>query len=52
VDLSGHNEYMVGLILIGLVHVALYFRRKYFPYAVQTPTGICHATCKPVEVSR
>jgi arsenite transporter len=23
-------------ILIGLVNVALYFRRKYFPYAVET----------------
>ncbi|PTN32792.1 ACR3 family arsenite efflux transporter [Desulfonatronum sp. SC1] len=37
-------------VLIGLVHVALYFKRRYFPYAMQTPTGICHVTCKPVEV--
>ncbi len=33
-------------VLIGLVNVALFFRRKYFPYAVQTPTGVCHVTCK------
>ncbi|WP_031387829.1 ACR3 family arsenite efflux transporter [Desulfonatronum thiodismutans] len=37
-------------VLIGLVHVALYFKRKYFPYAMQTPTGVCHVTCKPVDV--
>ncbi len=36
-------------VLIGLVHVALYFKRKYFPYAINTPTGVCHVTCKPVE---
>jgi len=34
-------------VLISLVNVALWFRRKYFPYAVETPTGICHLTCKP-----
>lgn len=33
--------------LISLVNVALWFKRKYFPYAVETPTGICHLTCKP-----
>jgi len=32
-------------VLITLVNVALWFRRKYFPYAVETPTGICHVTC-------
>jgi len=32
--------------LIILVNVALWFKRKYFPYAVQTPTGVCHVTCK------
>ena len=34
-------------VLISLVNVALWFRRKYFPYAVETPTGVCHLTCKP-----
>jgi len=34
-------------VLIGLVHVALAFRKKYFPYAVETPTGACHVSCKP-----
>jgi len=34
-------------ILISLVNVALWFRRKYFPYAVATPVGTCHVTCKP-----
>ncbi|MBF0495567.1 MAG: ACR3 family arsenite efflux transporter [Deltaproteobacteria bacterium] len=34
-------------VLISLVNVALWFKRKFFPYAVETPTGICHVTCKP-----
>ena len=34
-------------VLIALVNVALWFKRKYFPYAVETPTGVCHVTCKP-----
>jgi len=34
-------------VLINLVHVALWFKRKYFPFAVETPTGVCHVTCKP-----
>ncbi len=34
-------------VLIGLVNVALYFRRRFFPHAVDTPEGICHLTCKP-----
>jgi len=34
-------------VLISLVNVALWFKKKYFPYAVETPTGICHMTCKP-----
>jgi arsenite transporter len=33
-------------ILIALVNVALYFRKKYFPYAVETPTGVCYFSCK------
>jgi arsenite transporter len=34
-------------VLISLVNVAFWFKRKYFPYAVETPTGICHVACKP-----
>jgi ACR3 family arsenite transporter len=34
-------------VLISLVSVALWFRKKYFPYAVETPTGVCHVTCEP-----
>jgi ACR3 family arsenite transporter len=34
-------------VLIGLVNVALRLRKKYFPYAVETPTGICHLSCEP-----
>ena len=32
-------------VLISLVNVALWFKRRYFPYAVETPTGVCHVTC-------
>jgi len=34
-------------VLISLVTVALWFKKKYFPYAVETPTGVCHLSCKP-----
>jgi ACR3 family arsenite transporter len=34
-------------VLISLVNVALWFKRKFFPYAVETPTGVCHLTCEP-----
>ncbi len=34
-------------VLISLVNVALRFKRKYFPYAVETPTGVCHVACEP-----
>jgi arsenite transporter len=34
-------------VLIALVNVALWFKRKYFPYAVETPAGVCHVSCKP-----
>lgn len=34
-------------VLISLVTVALWFKKKYFPYVVATPAGICHVTCKP-----
>ena len=33
-------------VLIALVNVALWFKKKYFPYAVETPTGVCHMTCE------
>ena len=34
-------------VLISLVNVALWFKRRYFPFAVETPTGVCHVTCEP-----
>ena len=34
-------------VLISLVNVALWFKKKYFPYAIETPTGVCHVTYKP-----
>ncbi len=34
-------------VLISLVSVALWFKKRYFPYAVYTPVGVCHVSCKP-----
>jgi ACR3 family arsenite transporter len=34
-------------VLISLVKVALWFKKRYFPYAVDTPTGVCHVSCRP-----
>lgn len=34
-------------VLISLVNVALWFKKRYFPFAVETPTGISHVTCQP-----
>jgi len=34
-------------VLISLVNVALWFKKRYFPFAVETPTGICHLSCEP-----
>jgi ACR3 family arsenite transporter len=34
-------------VLISLVNVALWFRGRYFPFAVETPVGVCHVSCKP-----
>lgn len=34
-------------VLISLVNVALWFKRRYFRFAVETPTGICHLSCEP-----
>lgn len=33
-------------VLIGLVHVALWFKKRYFPYTVNTIRGVCHVTKK------
>ncbi len=33
-------------VLISLVNVAFWFKRKYFPFAKETPRGICHVTCE------
>lgn len=33
-------------VLISLVNVALWFRKRYFPYAIKTPMGVCHVSCK------
>jgi len=33
-------------VLISLVNVALRFKRRHFPYAVETPTGVCHVACR------
>lgn len=34
-------------VLISLVNVALWLKKKYFPFALETPAGVCHVTCKP-----
>jgi ACR3 family arsenite transporter len=34
-------------VLISLVNVALWFKKRYFPYAIETPTGVCHVACEP-----
>jgi ACR3 family arsenite transporter len=34
-------------VLISLVNVALWLKKRYFPYAVETPTGVCHLSCRP-----
>ncbi|MEW6265496.1 MAG: ACR3 family arsenite efflux transporter [Thermodesulfobacteriota bacterium] len=33
-------------VLISLVNVAFWFKKKHFPHAVATPTGVCHVACK------
>jgi ACR3 family arsenite transporter len=34
-------------VLIALVNVALRFKKKYFPFAKETPAGVCHVSCRP-----
>jgi ACR3 family arsenite transporter len=34
-------------VLISLVNVAIWFKRKYFPFTIEMPTGVCHVTCEP-----
>ncbi len=34
-------------VLIMLVNTAFWFKRRYFPYAIKGPTGICLVTSKP-----
>ncbi|MCB2182465.1 MAG: ACR3 family arsenite efflux transporter [Desulfobulbaceae bacterium] len=38
-------------VLISLVSVAFWFKKKYFPFARQTPTGVCHVTCQDNDAS-
>lgn len=33
-------------VLINLVHLSLWFKQKYFPYAKETPKGTCYYTCR------
>jgi ACR3 family arsenite transporter len=33
-------------VLVNLVHLSLWIRRKYYPHAVETPLGVCYYTCK------
>ncbi len=33
-------------VLINLVHLSLWFKRKYFPYATETAVGVCYYTCR------
>jgi len=34
-------------VLITLVNAAFWFKRRFFPYAISGPAGVCHVTCKP-----
>ena len=33
-------------VLIGLVGVALWVKKRYFPFTRETPAGICHVSCE------
>lgn len=39
-------------VLIALVNVALFFKRKFFPNAVETIAGVCHVKCDAAVVSK
>ena len=34
-------------VLISLVNVSFWMKRRYFPFAKATPSGVCHVSCKP-----
>ncbi len=36
-------------VLIGLVKVALWLKRRWYPYEARTIAGVCHVTCAPDE---
>ncbi|CCH48400.1 ACR3 family arsenite efflux transporter [Pseudodesulfovibrio piezophilus] len=33
-------------VLIALVNVAIYFKKKFFPHAIETINGVCHVKCE------
>ncbi len=33
-------------VLINLVHLSLWFKGRYFPFAKETPTGVCYYACE------
>jgi len=37
-------------VLIALVNVAFWFKRRYFPYEMKTVVGICHVRHKPIGI--
>ena len=38
-------------VLIGLVNVAYWFKRKYFPHVINTVTGVCHVRHRPAGLN-
>jgi ACR3 family arsenite transporter len=34
-------------VLIALVNATLWFKHKFFPFTVETLTGVCHVSLKP-----
>ncbi|HHK60866.1 MAG TPA: arsenical-resistance protein, partial [Desulfobacterales bacterium] len=34
-------------VLISLVNVAFWLKKKYFPFAKKTLKGVCHVSCEP-----